>query len=106
VTHGSIPSSVLEIGQSDVCIPTAIPDAGSVSEAHHRIRSAARRPGGLRIIDCDKLRRALRNKQTRVLSGEEINERMLMLLVICSATAGAALWTVSLLVSEKAVGAL
>jgi hypothetical protein len=54
----------------------------------------------LRVIDCDKLRRVSRDKQTRVLSGEEINERMLILLVICSATAGNALWIVSLLVSQ------
>jgi hypothetical protein len=100
VTHRSIPSSVLEVGQSDACIPTAIPNAGKGSEAHHKAHSAARRFGGLQVIDCDKLRRASRGKQTRVLSGEEINERMLILLAICSATAGATLWVVSLLVGE------
>ena len=100
MAHRSIPSSVLGVGQSDVSIPAAIPAADSVSEAHHRARSAAIRPGSLRVIDCDKLRRASREKPTRVLSGEEINERMLMLLVICSLTAGTALWIVSLLVSE------
>jgi len=45
------------------------------------------------------MRRASQGKQSRVLAGEEINERLLILLAICGATAGAALWAVSLLVS-------
>lgn len=91
MAHLSIPLSEREAGQSDACIPTAIPNAGSSSE---------RRVGGLHVIDCDKMRRASQGKQSRVLSGEEINERLLILLLICSATAGAALWVVNLLVSE------